>query len=439
MRLVEVPDATLNGSVAACLRAILERDDVPVPPQDHPEPFTVWRSWLGAAGLGLVPIADPARSTGRARGWRCCGGGRPSPSARRRGSSGTRRGETFERSTRLPARARRRRAVGAPGPAVQTHARARRGIAVARRRGADVRLDAPSPSPGAASRATATRAARGPSPRQARRHDLTLIEAEEIDARNSPRAADRARGRAAQHVTRGIDLNALVGRRVQRRRGRVRRPAPVRAVRAPRTAHRARHAARPRPPRRPARRPPQRRRDPRRRRDQTVGLGSICVAAIGAVRRWRASRRAGAAACSASPGAPRSSSMAAYSRRTISNIESMPPSALRAIAVSKCAAAASKSPKVGEQPEEALGGAEAGRLPDLHVAVAVREQQRRRASRARAASPSSAHASRARPSRRTRTCRAGSRRSRPRRALEDAAAGLALAGQQVGERERRAG
>src|SRR3954452_13785235 len=59
MRLVEIPEQTLNGAIAACLRAILERDDVPVPADEHPEPFTVWRSWLGTLGVGLVAIADP--------------------------------------------------------------------------------------------------------------------------------------------------------------------------------------------------------------------------------------------------------------------------------------------------------------------------------------------------------------------------------------------
>jgi MOSC domain-containing protein YiiM len=47
--------------VAACLGTILGRDDVPVPPDDHPEPWTVWRGWLSERGLGLVPIAEPRR------------------------------------------------------------------------------------------------------------------------------------------------------------------------------------------------------------------------------------------------------------------------------------------------------------------------------------------------------------------------------------------
>jgi hypothetical protein len=52
----------LIGSGVACLAAILEREaaEVPVPPADHPEPWTVWRNWLAGQGLGLVTIEDPA-------------------------------------------------------------------------------------------------------------------------------------------------------------------------------------------------------------------------------------------------------------------------------------------------------------------------------------------------------------------------------------------
>lgn len=52
----------LEGSVAACLASMLELDpaDVPLPVPGHPEPWTVWRNWLGGRGLGLVPVRDPA-------------------------------------------------------------------------------------------------------------------------------------------------------------------------------------------------------------------------------------------------------------------------------------------------------------------------------------------------------------------------------------------
>jgi hypothetical protein len=52
----------LQASVAACLAAILEIDagHVPVPDEQHPEPWIVWRNWLAQRRLGLVPIAQPA-------------------------------------------------------------------------------------------------------------------------------------------------------------------------------------------------------------------------------------------------------------------------------------------------------------------------------------------------------------------------------------------
>jgi hypothetical protein len=52
----------MQRSVAACLASILELDvaGVPLPGERHPQPWTVWRQWLGQRGLGLVPIADPA-------------------------------------------------------------------------------------------------------------------------------------------------------------------------------------------------------------------------------------------------------------------------------------------------------------------------------------------------------------------------------------------
>src|SRR5215208_2847113 len=54
--------APLQGSVAACLASILELpvEEVPLPDDGHPDPWTVWRNWLQQRGLGLVPIADPA-------------------------------------------------------------------------------------------------------------------------------------------------------------------------------------------------------------------------------------------------------------------------------------------------------------------------------------------------------------------------------------------
>jgi len=63
MEIVQTPEsgARLQRSVAACLASILELDvaEVPLPDEEHPEPWTVWRNWLGQRALGLVPIVDP--------------------------------------------------------------------------------------------------------------------------------------------------------------------------------------------------------------------------------------------------------------------------------------------------------------------------------------------------------------------------------------------
>jgi hypothetical protein len=64
MREVPVPPGLppLTGSAVASLAAILELEaaTVPAPAGGHPDPWTVWRNWLAGRGLGLVPIADPA-------------------------------------------------------------------------------------------------------------------------------------------------------------------------------------------------------------------------------------------------------------------------------------------------------------------------------------------------------------------------------------------
>ena len=51
----------LSRSVAACLATILEvpAEEVPCPANDSPWP--AWRNWLAERGLGLVPISDPYR------------------------------------------------------------------------------------------------------------------------------------------------------------------------------------------------------------------------------------------------------------------------------------------------------------------------------------------------------------------------------------------
>jgi len=50
----------LARSMAACLAAILEVPAADVPVPAGPDPWTVWRGWLATRGLGLVEIRAPA-------------------------------------------------------------------------------------------------------------------------------------------------------------------------------------------------------------------------------------------------------------------------------------------------------------------------------------------------------------------------------------------
>ena len=216
----------LTRSVVACLGSILEAepDEVPVPPATHPEPWTVWRNWLGRRGLGLVPISDPARfdwpgpwiallrsnrDAGRVAvvafgappgiAWAPLGGPEPF--------------ESVEAGFLVaPADV----ALWAPG---RVEATRREGsvevIALAEAaEGAMVPVDGAVALPGRGLEGDRYAAGRGTfSNAHGRGHDLTLIEAEALDdlvlasGRLAPEDARR------NIVTRGIDLNALVGAR----------------------------------------------------------------------------------------------------------------------------------------------------------------------------------------------------------------------------------
>lgn len=216
----------MQRSVAACLASIVEIDvaQVPVPDEQHPEPWTVWRNWLAQRALGLVPVAEPAGFN-----W-------PGPwLALLRAADGD--GQVCAV------------AFGAPpgvawhplgGP--ETFGAVELGYVIAP---ADVALWSPSRQPAprrfgsveaivvapqaeammvSVQRVTA-RTGRGLegdryfdrrgtfSNAHGRGHDLTLIEAEVLDALRLPGGQLAPEEARRNVVTRGIDLNALVGQR----------------------------------------------------------------------------------------------------------------------------------------------------------------------------------------------------------------------------------
>ena len=207
--------------MAASLASILELDvaEVPVPDEAHPEPWTVWKNWLAQRGLGLVPISEPARFN-----W-------PGPwLALLRAADGA--GHVGAVAFGAPPGL-----AWSPLGRTETFAAVERGFVISP---ADVALWAPPSTDGARRAGTVeavvvapdaeapmvrverakARAGRGLegdryfdrrgtfSDAHARGHDLTLIEAEVLDE-----LALTAEDARRNIVTRGIDLNALVGTR----------------------------------------------------------------------------------------------------------------------------------------------------------------------------------------------------------------------------------
>jgi len=211
----------LTGSAAACLAAILELDaaDVPAPPAGHPEPWTVWRSWLAGRGLGLVPIRDPAAfswpgpwlallRSEREGGHVCAVAFGPPPDIAWHPFGGP---ETFADVE----------AGWVVAPADVALWAARRGaeprtdgrveaIAIAAEAEAEVELvEQATAAAGRGLAGDRYHAGRGTfSDPHANGHDLTLVEGEVLDELGLS-----ARTTRRNVVTRGIDLNALVGRR----------------------------------------------------------------------------------------------------------------------------------------------------------------------------------------------------------------------------------
>ena len=218
MRTASLPPADLpplSRSVAACLAAILEVDteEVPAPGADHPEPWTAWRMWLARRGLGLVPVAEP-----RGFGW-------PGPwlALLRGGTAAVAYGTPPGGLAWAPLGGSFEDLEGgfvvAPYDAALWTAKPQEGgrdqgvveaIAVAPAAEAPMmRVESAAAYAGRGLEGDRYADGRGTfSNPHSQGHDLTLIEAEVVDALGlTPEEARR------NVVTRGIDLNALVGRR----------------------------------------------------------------------------------------------------------------------------------------------------------------------------------------------------------------------------------
>ena len=211
----ELPATT--RSAIACLASILELEpaDVPAPPADHPQPWTVWRNWLGGRGLGLVPILEPATFNWPGpwlalfpSGVCVVAFGSPPGIAWNPLESD----EPFEQVELgyliSPTDVAQWRAAS-PADSVRTSGRVE-ALALAGAAEAPVRLvDEATASAGRGLEGDRYYDGHGTfSNVHAHGHDLTLVEAEALDELGvSPEEARR------NVVTRGIDLNALVGRR----------------------------------------------------------------------------------------------------------------------------------------------------------------------------------------------------------------------------------
>ena len=213
-------------SVAACLASILEMDvaEVPLPDEAHPAPWTVWRDWLAQRGLGLVPISEPA-SFSWPGPWlallRAVGGegyvgavafGAP-PGLAWNPLGGS---ETFEAVELGYVIAPADVALWAPSSiAAPRRVGSVETIVVApEAEGEMVRVDRATARAGRGLEGDRYFDVRGTwSDAYGRGHDLTLIEAETLEALTLPAGRLSPEEARRNIVTRGIDLNALVGER----------------------------------------------------------------------------------------------------------------------------------------------------------------------------------------------------------------------------------
>ena len=210
--------APLERSVAACLASILEVD---APASRCRGPGTRSRGRCGAAGCssagwGSSRSRSPRRSAGRGRGSRSCararGRSRPSPSAPRPDWSGGRSTDRRRSRTSRPASSSPpptwRCGYRSPAPPPREEGRRRGAVVAAGAEAACVRVDGANAEGGQGlGGATGT----------SRVRDVSNVHSAAMTSR-SPGGGLDASGSAPEDarrnvVTRGIDLNALVGRR----------------------------------------------------------------------------------------------------------------------------------------------------------------------------------------------------------------------------------
>jgi MOSC domain-containing protein YiiM len=211
-------------SVAACLARLLEVDvaAVPLPGEGHPDPWIVWRNWLAQRGLGLVPILEPrtfnwpgpwlallAQDEGHVAAvafgsppgiaWAPWDG--PAP---------------FDAVQRGYLVAPADVALWEPLPRATTRvAGTVEAIAITpQREGAMARVERATARAGRGLEGDRYFEQRGTfTNKHGRGHDLTLVEAEALDDLDLPAGRLAPEDARRNVVTRGIDLDALVGRR----------------------------------------------------------------------------------------------------------------------------------------------------------------------------------------------------------------------------------
>jgi len=213
-----------HRSVAACLARLLEVDAaaVPVPEEGHPDPWIVWRNWLAQRGLGLVPILEPrtfnwpgpwlallAQDEGHVA---AVAFGSP-PGIAWTPWDGPAPFDSVERGYLVaPADV----ALWEPLPRATTRvAGTVEAIAITpQREGAMARVDGATAHAGRGLEGDRYFEQRGTfTNKHGRGHDLTLIEGEVLEKLELPAGPLAPEDARRNVVTRGIDLDALVGRR----------------------------------------------------------------------------------------------------------------------------------------------------------------------------------------------------------------------------------